>query len=674
MIKNARTFVADFETTTFEGQTFTEVWASACVEIGTEMVFIFNTIEQQFNYFKNLKSNVIVYFHNLKFDGSFWLPFLMDELHYSPAIRKTGEQREEVEWIDDKYMTSKTFKYSISERGAWYTIKIKTGKHFIEIRDSLKLLPFSVKAIGKAFKTKHQKTEIEYKGFRYAGCEITDKEKEYIANDVLVVKEALEIIFRQGHNSLTIGSCCMKEFKKIYRNHRKTKENDWLADYEYKYLFPDLTQFLIDENLYGAKNADEYIRNSYRGGWCYVVKGKENKIFYRGITADVNSLYPSMMSSESGNEYPIKLPTFWKGDYIPEQAENKYYFIRFRTRFYLKKGMLPTIQIKQNPNYKPTLWLETSDIYNAKTGKYYKSYYDLDGNRQQAICTMTMTKTDFILFKEHYKLEDFEILDGCYFETRIGLFDTYIDGYKKQKLENTGALRELAKLFLNNLYGKLASSTDSSYKIAYNKPNGTLGFFLVEDHNKKAGYIAIGSAITSYARNFTIRAAQKNYYGVNKRGFIYADTDSIHCDLNADEIKGIKVDDKNFCCWKLESTWDKGYFTRQKTYIEHVVEENLKPIEKPFYNIKCAGMADKCKRLFEISLEGTAKIDGYIDQFGNHKEWTNDEKEFLFDAETGEVIKRDLTDFKKGLRIPDRLVSKRIRGGIVLRDDFYTMK
>ena len=26
----------------------------------------------------------------------------------------------------------------------------------------------------------------------YAGCELTDEEKEYIANDVLVVKEALE--------------------------------------------------------------------------------------------------------------------------------------------------------------------------------------------------------------------------------------------------------------------------------------------------------------------------------------------------------------------------------------------------------------------------------------------------------------------------------------------------
>ena len=89
-------------------------------------------------------------------------------------------------------------------------------------------------------------------------------------------------------------------------------------------------------------------------------------------------------------------------------------------------------------------------------------------------------------------------------------------------------MRELAKLFLNNLYGKMASSTDSSFKYAYLDETGTICYKIVTAHNKKAGYIAIGSAITSYARNFTIRAAQMNYYGPNKRGFIYADTDSIH--------------------------------------------------------------------------------------------------------------------------------------------------
>lgn len=77
----------------------------------------------------------------------------------------------------------------------------------------------------------------------------------------------------------------------------------------------------------------------------------------------------------------------------------------------------------------------------------------------------------------------------------------------------------------------MASSTDSSFKYAYVKEDNSIGFVPVIENNKTPGYIPVGSAITSYARNFTIRAAQKNYYGVDKPGFIYADTDSIHCDL-----------------------------------------------------------------------------------------------------------------------------------------------
>lgn len=97
----------------------------------------------------------------------------------------------------------------------WYSITQKLPNNkLLEFRDSLKLLPFSVEVIGKSFATKHKKLDMEYTGYRYAGCEITEKEREYIANDVLVVKEALEIMLEQGHDKSTIGSCCLEEFKK----------------------------------------------------------------------------------------------------------------------------------------------------------------------------------------------------------------------------------------------------------------------------------------------------------------------------------------------------------------------------------------------------------------------------------------------------------------------------
>ena len=647
-IKKFRTFVGDFETTVYEGQKHTEVWASAIVELYSEDVKIFKSIDETFEYLSVMKDNVIVYYHNLKFDGSFWLSYLLVDRNFKQAYNKTGERINDVEWQQEKEMKNNTFKYSISDKGQFYTIIIKVNNKFIEIRDSLKLLPFSVKKIGKSFETKHKKLDMEYTGFRYSGCEITLEEQEYIKNDVLVVKEALEIMYNEGHNKLTIGSCCLEEYKKL------------IGKDDYTMYFPNLTEIELDKDTYGSFNAEEYIRKSYRGGWCYVVKGKENKIYENGVTADVNSLYPSVMSSESGNRYPVGKPYFWKGNYIDEEAlkTNRYFFIRIKTRFYIKKNKLPFIQVKGNLLYNGREMLETSDIYDAETDTYCKEILDFNGNLVSTRVELTLTMTDYYLLKEHYDLVDFEILDGVWFYTEIGIFDRYIEKYKKIKTVSTGAKRELAKLFLNNLYGKMATSTDSSFKVAYVKEDKSIGFLPVLANDKKPVYIPIGSAITSYARNFTIRTAQKNYYGVDKRGFIYADTDSIHCDLDVSELKDVPVHDSAFCHWKLEALWDKGIFVRAKTYIEHVTHENLKPVE-PYNNIKCAGMPQKCKDLLNLSLEG----------------YTEEEYEALKDIEKKFVkTKRTFKDFKRGLIVPSKLRPKRINGGIILCDTTYEMR
>jgi len=636
--------VGDFETTVFKGQTYTEVWASAIVEMGTEDVNIFHSIGETWEYLKALNQNLIIYYHNLKFDGSFWLNFFLNDAGLKQATIK-DEKTETVEFIDRKDMKNNTFKYSISNMGQWYSITVKIKGKYIEIRDSLKLLPFSVKRIGTSFATKHKKLDMEYEGVRYAGCPITEEEQAYIANDVLVVKEALEIMFSEGHKNLTIGSCCLSEYKRL------------TGRTVYEEQFPNIYEIDIDET-YGVVNAGEYVKKSYRGGWCYVVEEKKEKLLTNGTTADVNSLYPSMMSSESGNRYPVGKPMFWQGDYIPDviEREGYYYFVRIRTRFELKPGYLPFIQIKGNPLYKGTECLKTSDILDPETGDYIR-YIETENGLEEHKVIMTLTMTDFALIKEHYNLTGIEILDGCYFASQIGIFDDYIEKYKKIKLESKGAKRELAKLFLNNLYGKLATSPNSSFKYCFLNPDNALSFVTIDEHNKTPVYIPAGSAVTSYARNFTIRAAQSNFYGADKPGFTYADTDSIHCDLPADKITGIKVHDKNFCCWKLESGWDYGWFVRQKTYIEHIVSEDGEKIEHPFYNVKCAGMPKRSKDLFIKSMTGE----------GDLGELTPEESDFI-------KVKRKLTDFKIGLRVPGKLLPRQIKGGVVLTPTSYEMR
>lgn len=669
--RKSRFFICDFETTVYKNQVNTEVWAAACVEMYTEDVHVFHSIGEQFEYFKSLNDNIIAYYHNLKFDGAFWLSYLMVDLGYKQAAIKpsTGtddftldDNADDFQFIAPWDMKAKTFQYSISAMGQWYKILIKVSKdHVIEIRDSLKLLPFSVARIGKAFKTKHQKLDMEYAGFRYAGCEITDEEQEYIKNDVLVIKEAMEVMFNQGNNKITIASCCLSRYKET------------ISNTEWDIYFPNLYTYRLDPS-FGSPNIGEYVRNAYRGGWCYLVKGKARKMYDHGTTADVNSLYPSMMHSESGNFYPVGTPEFWQGDYIPDKAFEigKYFFIRFRTRFYIKPGKLPFIQLKNTLCYMPNECLESSDILDDArddngniiyddTGqprqKYYRYVEDFDGTIKPTTVELTMTCTDYKLFREHYRVEDLEILDGCVFDTACGLFDSYLNHYREIKMNSTGALRELAKLMLNSISGKFAASTDSSFKVAYVKENKSIGFYKVHANDKLPGYIPVGAAITSYARCFTIRAAQANYHGADQPGFIYADTDSIHCDLPPDKIAGIVVHPKNFCCWKLESTWDQGYFVRQKTYIEHVIEEDQKPIDTPYYNVKCAGMPDRCKLLFLKSIGENVQLD----------DLNEDEQDFL-------KTPRTIEDFKVGLKVPGKLMPKRIRGGILLVDSVYEMR
>ena len=61
-MKQKRLFAADFETTVYQGQTFTEVWAAALVELGTEDVMIDSSIEDFFSRLKLFNADMVIYF------------------------------------------------------------------------------------------------------------------------------------------------------------------------------------------------------------------------------------------------------------------------------------------------------------------------------------------------------------------------------------------------------------------------------------------------------------------------------------------------------------------------------------------------------------------------------------------------------------------------------------
>lgn len=631
-MKFDHTYAADFETSVYSGQEATEVWSAGLVDLeAPNMASSVEFYDSLDGFMKRLlfmsddgtETNVRIYFHNLKFDGSFILDYLMKDSRFIADTVEEGGVETLRRRKSVKSMGMFHYSYSVNRQGQWYAIRICSMMADIYIFDSLKIIPMSLKMMGKSFKTAHQKLEMEYTGERHAGHKLTDDERAYLANDVLVLKEALNIVFGMGMDGMTIGSICLAEFKELLP----------MGKSDYRTFFPDMTRVMFEGT---GESVDDFCRRGYHGGWCYC---REEGIEWDGpgYTFDVNSLYPSMMHSMSGNRYPVGYPkSFWGG---PENArKGSFYYIRFKCEFHLKERHFPCVQIKNSMLYNPKQWLSTSDVCGHSNP-----------------VELTMCTPDYELFMESYDVTNIEYIGGVYFNTEIGVFDKYIDKWAKIKMESgdNKALRTIAKLFLNNLYGKLASSMDSSYKMAYFNEEEAIRFRDVEEYEKETGYIPIGAAITAYARCFTIRAATANY-----DDFLYADTDSIHCKGYPEEAIGVPEDPVKFCHWKNESCWDKAIFARQKTYIEHITTEDHEAV-KPYWNVKCAGMGEGAKRnLASWLVNGKRPIPVDV-----HEDRTDVKYEEF-----------SLSDFKRGLCVPGNLKAKRIKGGVLLSDNVYRMR
>lgn len=624
-------YTCDFETTVYKGQKLTQVWLGAFCELVSKEIIFFHSIEEFFNILKELASAKI-YFHNLKFDGSFILNYLLSNPEkYKHAKYKNYLGNEALK--KDRYLLNNEFNYLISDKGLFYSITIKLNNRLCRLYDSAKLIPARVEDIGKAFGSSSLlKGSIDYRKIRWPNCPVTQEEYDYVAQDVRIMANALEIFFSGGHTKMTIGSNAMREFKRsdffILSDEGMTGKRAQKAYFEK--MFPRL-----DSSYNGIEEWD-FIRKSYRGAWVYANKHWRGKVINGlGLVADVNSLYPFVMHSKSGNRYPIGKGTYFEKT-IPKIEANEIFFVHLRASFRIKKGFLPTIQIKGNMLYNPREFLETSvPYYNGSPLLYVEK--DGEAEKITDVVDLYLTQIDFELFKKHYDTPYMEIVDGFIYKTEIGMFDSYLDKWKAVKEREKGVKRLIAKLFSNNLYGKFATSKNSSYKICYVE-EGVLKFKTILEQEKEPGYIPIGSLITSYARRYIIEKAQANYHE-DKAGFIYADTDSLHCNIKLEDMEAVEIHPTEYGKFKIERIWDEAVFVRAKTYVEHAIEEDGEKANR--YSVTCAGMGEKSK--------------AYLVRILKKK-------------------RVSLNIFAKGLHVPENLKAKQIQGGIVLEEKEFKMR
>lgn len=508
--------MADFETTTSADDCRVWSWFHKSVDDLSQPVDWGKDIASFVDFIA--ESDSIVYFHNLKFDGTFLLDHML-RLGYKHVEGFPSQMGE--------------FSTMIDRMGKFYSIRVwwffgaKT-----EFRDSMKKLPFKVSEIAKAFDLPIRKGEIDYDAPRPIGYEPTQDELDYGFNDVEIVAAGLRALFDTGATKLTAGADSLAEFKDVSGKRFFDK------------VFP-----ILDPEI------DMDIRTAYRGGFTYAHPNFKQRMLGYGKVYDVNSLYPSVMYEKL---LPYGEPEYFSGEYEYDRVYPLWIqSLTFTAR--IRKNFIPTIQVK-------------------------KTSYFIESEYQEVIdepITMSFTNVDLEILYKHYHVEVVSFNGGWKFKGLTGLFNKFIDKWMEVKINSTGAMKQIAKLHLNSLYGKFATNPSLHPKYPVLEDN-RVKLKLGEESTRDPVYTAMGAFITAYARQKTITAAQDNI-----KTFAYCDTDSLH--LITTVAPKLDIDPDKLGAWKHEGDFNKAFYIRSKAYVEQIVTKGDSPCE-PHLDVHIAGL------------------------------------------------------------------------------------
>lgn len=569
MTKFDRIAVCDFETIVNPEKTRVWAWDICTLNLKHEQG---TDIEELMGILPNYKT---VYFHNAKFDCSFIIDWcLRNGWKYNHNNLKDDIESDE-NWTFEILRSSKNTFYSMT---LYYD-----SKHKVQIYDSLKLLPFSVDKLAKAWGLSISKLKIDYELDRPIDHKLTKEESDYIKNDTEIVATVLKEFIEKGFTAMTIGGNALRNFKK---------------DYDSKSLRKALPK--LDDAI------DQWLRPAYKGGFVWVKPQIQGKDIGIGCVYDNNSMHPSQLRYKP---MPYGKPIYFEG-------EPDYSYPLFVVKILMqgncpKDSKIPCISSK-------------SAFHNVDA----EYLYDIDTPME-----LTVTNIDLQLIKDQYPNAKIEYIEGMYFNACKGMFDKYIDRWMEEKVKAVDkSKRNIAKLFLNNLYGKFGTRKDSTIMIPYlDEQKNCVKYKKAESVKEpKAEYLPIAIFTTAYSRDLIIRSGQAVFDRL-----CYCDTDSLHL-TGFDIPDNIEIHDSDLGKWKLENYFCKARFLRPKRYMEEQLKKTSFIMNGIYGNtiqeVKCGGMPQNIK-----------------------------------DTITWE-------DFKEGTEFNGKLMPKIIEGGTVLIPTTYKMK
>lgn len=569
-------FVADYETCdtrpALHEKDFPDqkVWLAGLQNLATEEITRFTN---QSDFMAALmgrgdNQNTEIAIHNLKFDGSFIVPWLLMNGYTSTHNKPVAGQ----------------FSVLIDDKNNWYSIRLQvTKRRRVTIWDSAKLFPMPLEYMPGLYGTPTQKIIEDgdfYNLIRPDDHEPTERELLYFDNDLQVLSETIK-----AHIAI-----CGIQFKKTQASQ---------AFYEFEQSFPAWKWRFPGLDV----EVDAYARAAYWGGIAHVNELHRAKDITGIGVFDINSSYPDKAAN-------CKLPygpvLFQGGEgHAPDMS--KFWIAEALVQFKLKPGMLPCIPTKSISEGRPYTidkWLDDSD----------------------GIVKMSFCNIDYLTILESYDFKVWRWMSTTHWAWKVQKeIRSFVLKNNTAKVENKERaaietdtakkqgylnLSQRAKINNNAFYGKFGEEIIKYGKSAYIQDDVIMYIMDREDEQSlnKRKFLPVAIAITAWGRRQLVQMA--NILGDD---FIYCDTDSIHYRISNGQAKidkaiqdGIfEVNATKLGAWKFEGSFVFGRYLRAKCYMEETDTGQLE--------ITLAGLpADKHSGMFSKSRSCLTKDNFHI--------------------------------------------------------------
>lgn len=263
------------------------------------------------------------------------------------------------------------------------------------------------------------------------------------------------------------------------------------------------------------------LHDAYIGGFMLAKEGMHDK----AIDIDCNSMYPSILRDEW---LPYGLPEPYEGAYerdedMPLHCDE----IVFRADL--------------KPDGYPFL-IDNRSVYGSNRLTSTRGYV-----------TRVLTDIDQRLLQENYDVTIYRHVRGWKFRSSKGFFRSFVDEWGALKQRSDGEVRQMAKLVMNALVGKMASLPKSSVMLPSCDDGITLRWDVAhrDGSNLDTDYLPVPVWVNAYARRKLMDVCH-----ANADRLLYANTDG--CILSGwEQPESCDIHPRELGRWKVAGRYEK---------------------------------------------------------------------------------------------------------------------